>query len=647
MEESPDMLSFTGVFDLGDPRNQMIYDVASNIHDDQWMLAAKIYGDHVRKKTPGFVDPANKEEMQAVVLQLMHWCLNNDRYPLAARLLWTDNMFDARPHFTKMIWEELKRSASIMLMGSASASKSYSTGVWLLLDWVRDPENTTVKLLGPSEKHLSEQLFTHIINLHDSASIPLPGTTGDLWIGLDRKNKFGAISGVVVPLGKKSAGRLQGGKKGKRKKKHPVFGEERRMRVFMDESEKIPPGIWKDVDNIFSNMDGVENFKIVCAFNPENQNGESGTRCEPPGGWLSFDIDKDERWISKRGWSVVRLDQMRSENIIHKRKIFAGLQVWESLNKVIENAGGYNSPGYYTMVRAAFPPSSVALTIIPQGLADAMLGTVNFFNAPTPCAGIDLALEGADAAKFALGEYGLATGYTTPPTKDNPRGETINFVDAQGNAIFRPCLQVNQIFLLDKGDTTAMALQIKELCQKIGIKPAWVMLDRTGNGQGVLDVLIKTWSIDVSGINFFEAASETKIIEEDQKTAKEEYDRACSELWFAVRKYGEFKLMFFSPLIDRTELFPQLTGRQYHPLKLSKVESKKDYKARNAGKSPDSADSVCLLLAGARRASGDIPSMKINEGRNPYGGEVEDRDGEKGFTDYVNRAPADIDEGDM
>lgn len=637
---------FAEVFNLGDPRNQMIYDMASAIHQEEWLLAGKIYGNHVRStKAPGFVDPQSKEECQTIVLQLVHWCLSNDRYPLAARLLWTESMFDARPHFTQMIWDALKTNAAIMLMGSASASKSYSTGVWLLLDWIRDPENTSVKLLGPSEKHLSEQLFTHIINLHANASIELPGTTGDLWIGLDRKNKFGSISGVVVPLGKKSAGRLQGTKKGKRKKPHPVFGDERRLRVFMDESEKIPSGIWKDVDNIFSNLDGIENFKIICAFNPENQNGESGTRCEPPSGWLSFDIDKDERWISKRGWAVVRLDQMMSENIIHRKKIFSGLQGWEGLNRVVENAGGFHSPGYYTMVRAAFPPSGVAMTIITQGLADSMLATANFFGNPTPCAGIDLALEGADAAKMAVGEYGLATGYTTPPSLKHPKGETINFTDSEGNQIFRPCLQVTQIFKLDKGNTIEMANQIITLCQKIGIKPGWVAVDRTGNGQGVYDTLVDKWSVDVTGINFFEAASETKIIEEDQKTAKDEYDRACSELWFAVRKYGEFKLMFFSPIIDRTELFPELVGRQFHPMKLNRVESKKEYRARNAGKSPDNADAVTLILAATRKASGDVPSMKTASGTNPYGGKKEDEDDDIGeTTDEWNRRPPDLDD---
>ncbi len=645
---APDpLLSFTEVFHLEDPRNQMIFDLAALVHQGEWLAAGSFYAAYVRRtKDVNFSNPTKEDEVKSIVTQLVHWCLNNDRYPLASRLLWTDNLFDCRPHFTKMIWRNLKKSASVMLMGSASASKSYSTAVWLLLDWVRDPENTSVKLLGPSEKHLSEQLFTHIINLHANASIPLPGETGDLWIGLDRKNKFGSITGVIVPLGKKSAGRLQGTKAVRRNKLHPIFGTQKRLRVFMDESEKIPQGIWKDVDNIFSNLAGVETFKIICAYNPENQNGESGTRCEPnkEGGWNSFDIDKDEEWKSKRGWDVVRLDGFKGENVIHKRTIFPGLQTWESIQRVIENGGGYNSPAYFTMARAAFPPSSVLLTVIPQGLAEGSKGTFIFQENPTPFGAADIALEGGDAAPFAVGEYGNAVGYKTPPSVQHPQGNVIYFKDDLGRKISRPALQILQIFKMESGNAVFMANQIITLCSKLHIKARNLCLDTTGLGQPVYDIIVdkEGWS-EVTGINYSENASETKILEEDTKTAKEEYDRACSELWFALKKWMEHKLVLFSPMIDFTNLFTQLTGRQYAPGKNSKVESKPTYKARNGGKSPDEADTATLIVAAVRKATGIIPSMKLTKGG--IGTNMGEASTEfVARVDSYNRTPEDLDD---
>lgn len=644
MEEA--LPNFDGVFGLMDPRNQMVYDVAALVHEDDWLGAGSYYAAYVRRtKDENFPNPKNKDEVIAIITQLVHWCLNHDRYALAARLLWTNNLFDARPHFTQIIWKTLKESASIMLMGSASASKSYSTGVWLMLDWIRDPENTSVKLLGPSEKHLSEQLFTHIINLHQNSSIPLPGETGDLWIGLDRKNKFGSISGVVVPLGRKAAGRLQGTKAGKRKKPHPIFGEQRRLRVFMDESEKIPKGIWRDVDNIFSNLNGVETFKIICAFNPEDQNGESGIRCMPPGGWDKFNIDTDELWRSSRGWDVVRLDGFKGENIIYKRIIFPGLQSWESINRVIENGGGYQSPAYFTMARASFPPVSAQQVIISQGMAESMKGTFVFIQKTTPCAGCDLALEGGDAAPFAIGEFGYAIGFRKLPSREHPLGEYIKFVDDSGLQITRPAIQVTQIFKLDRGDSVKMAAQIIELCQKLGIKPGWLCMDRTGAGQGVFDIIKSKegWG-DVIGTNYSESASESKILEEDSKNCKEEYERVLSELWFALRKWGEFHLLKLSPMIDFTMLFPQLTGRQFDAKKISRVESKKEYMLRNAGKSPDEADTLTLLVHGVRKASGEVPSLQVSKASGTYRATDENLSGEDARVDVTNRQPAGLDD---
>ena len=68
-------------------------------------------------------------------------------------------------------------------MGAASMSKSYAGGAWHLLDWVRDPEYTTVQVVGPSENHLEANLFSHLIRMHRESKIPLPGQIGELLSG--------------------------------------------------------------------------------------------------------------------------------------------------------------------------------------------------------------------------------------------------------------------------------------------------------------------------------------------------------------------------------------------------------------------------------------------------------------------------------
>lgn len=597
----------------GTPKEVMIISVAEHCHAERWLDAGHSLQAYMRslgRDYAKYVGPTTKEKVQEELVRIVNWALNNERYDLAARVLWPLTMFDPRPYFTRMVWDTLRCSNSLMLMGSASASKSFSTGVWLMLDWLRDPENTNVKLLGPSEQHLQDNLFSHMVNLHQNAIYPLPGVVKELFIGLDGQNKYGCIRGVVVPLGKKAAGRLQGAKPGRRKKEHPVFGVERRMRVFMDESEKIPPGIWKDVGNIVANMVGLEKFKIMCAFNPENQNGESGTRCEPQEGWPNgFDIDKSERWRSKRGWDVVRLDGYKGENVVLKKTIYPGLQTWEGICKVTEDCGGHGSAGWYTMARAAFPPTGSTLTIIPQGMCESARGQFVFVGTPQPVAGCDLALEGGDSAYFAFGSFGLASGYRTSPSILYPKGNYVEFKNKEGQVIPRPALQLEQILRLDSGDTIAVAAQVADMAKKLSVPAERLCVDRTGHGAGVGD-LLKNLFGNLIQVNYSESSTKTRILEEDTQTCDEAYERMYSELWFALRKWLEHDLVKISPNVETPELFDQLTDRRYITGKRLKVESKKEYKLRSGGKSPDRADTFTLFVNACRKAFGVTPSLK-------------------------------------
>ena len=540
---------------------------------------------------------------------LLTWCLNSERYDLAASMLWGETLFTHKPRCTRMVWEELRRSSSLMMMGSASMSKSYATGVWLLLDWIRDPEYTNVNLVGPSEDHLKDNLFTHLVTLHRDATLPLPGVIADLFIGLDPKKRKSAIRGIVIPAGKKPAGRLQGRKQVPRKKPHPKFGKLTRMRIFIDELEKVPTGIFKDLDNVFANFSGdAEGFKIIAAFNPEDINGPTAQRCEPPDGWEKFDPELHEVWTSKRGWRVLRLDAAKCENVIERRVIYPGLQNYEGFCRIIQNAGGTDTPGYWTMARGCFPKAGAVYSVISSTQLFKLKGEFMFQEAPDDVGACDLALEGGDAAEFAHGKFGKAVGYRLPPTPENPKGQEFLFSDASGNKKSRWALQLVQIFPLPKAETVAMSEAVKTNAIRLHIKPGNLMLDRTGNGAGVHDLLKKTWSEEVRGVNYSESPTERKILEEDTKKACDEYDRVQSELWFALKKWAEFGFLKASADALTEELLTELGSRRYAPGKGNKVEKKEDYKSRGNNKSPNKADGFTLLVHLVRAAFLCIPS---------------------------------------
>lgn len=577
---------------------ELVSAVASCLRKDNLVEGARLIADvtgHSRKKADD--NPAE------LIHTLAHWGLNSDRYDLAAQLYWGSNIFSAEPYFTKLVWGTIENSASTLLLGGASVSKSYAVAVWLFLDWLRDPEYTAVRVVGPSEDHLKANLFTQLVTLHKESSVHLPGVIGDLFIGLDKKAQKSSIKGIVIPLGRAGAGKIQGTKRVPRPNPHPLFGPLSRLRVFMDETEKIPTGVWKDVDNLLSQLgDGKESFKIIGACNPENPNGPTGQRSEPVGGWEKFNIETDEVWRSKRGWDVVRLDPFKCENVITGKVIYPGLVTKEGLELSIQGYGGTTSPSYYTYGRGCFPPQGVTFSVIS---ATSMLGITGEFiykDRPQKLAGIDIALEGSNAPKMAVGRFGLAIGFKHPASHASPMGHEEIFASPRWG------MQVDQLFSLPNAETVLMASNIKQQCQSLGVDAAWVMLDRTGNGTGVHDLLKTTWSPEVRGVNYSEAPSSLKIFEEDTKPCDEEYDRVQSELWFALSRWMEFSLVKFSPVVETSKLNPQLTSRLFAPGKTRKVESKPEYKKRG-NESPDEADAITLLLHCARIASGCVPSM--------------------------------------
>jgi hypothetical protein len=587
------------------PRENLIVQVAGHLYADQMMDAARLVADF-----SGFARSQVEDSERALEAcnSLLYWSLNNDRYDLAASMLWSENMFTFKPRCTQMVWEEIKLYNSIMLQGAASMSKSYGAGVWLLLDWVRDPEYTSVNLVGPSEDHLKDNLFTHLVTLHSQSTLPLPGIIGDLFIGLDPKKRKGAIRGVVIPIGKRPSGRLQGRKRVPRSTPHPKLGKLSRIRFFLDEVEKIPIGVWKDVDNVFSNLDeDVDGFKLLCAFNPEDPTGQVAQRCEPVGGWAAFDPEKDERWTSKRGWRVLRLDAAKCENVIKGEVIFPGLQTKTGFDRIITNSGGRDTPGYWTMARACFPRGGAVYSVISELLVERSRRTFMFAEEPIVVAGGDLALEGKDEAELVIGRFGKCIGYRRPPSHEFPKGQEVLFKDADRKPRLRWGLQVDKFITLQRGDTVKMARQIRAECLKNKVNPNSLMLDRTGNGAGVHDLLKSLWSELIMGVNYTQGASERKIIEEDTMTAKEEYERAVSELWFAAKKWFEFNFMSLGPEAYSDDLLNQLVGRRYMTGKLSKVESKDDYKSRG-NSSPNKADALTLLLHGVRLGYGIVPS---------------------------------------
>ena len=586
--------------------------VATLIHADKPREAAQLVSDFCQLGIK--LKDDNPKKYLPILQNYLHVLLEQGKPEEAAAMLWTQASFSYKPQYTRDVWGLYDTSSMGLIMGAGSCSKSFGMGVRLFLEWIRDPEWTSIKLVGPSEDHLTANLFSHLVGLHTSAKLPMPGEVGDLFIGLDRRNQISSIKGVAIPVGKvKKAGRLQGQKRKPRPIAHPRFGALSRLFIFIDEIENVPGGLWSDIDNILSNVQeqgASEGFKIFGAYNPTNREAEVGKRAEPSFGWNAFDSEKHYRWKSTRGWDVLRLDGEKSENVVQNKIIFPGLQTRAGLELIAMNGGGRNSPGYSSMGRGMYPPTGIELSIIPPGALDKWKGEFIWLDTPKQVGSTDLALEGNATAKYTLGRWGLATGIKFPPSLSHPLGYVMMFKDHNNMVIPRWGLQADRQFNLPKGDTRVMTDQVIDTTKRAGVRPEWFCCDRTGAGAGVADMVKNEWSAAIHDINYSNSPTKLKIMEEDTLLPEEEYDRLHSELWYAMARWGEFGYLLLAPTFDMSNITTQLTNRKSKSVgKTKKVESKRDYMSRGY-ESPDEADSLAMFVHAARLGSGLIMSMK-------------------------------------
>lgn len=561
------------------------------------------------------VKVGSKHDAFVILTSFLQALLDNDLYADAARLLWKASVFTAEPQSVQNIFNSLFDESQILVQGAASTGKSFSVGVWMYLDWRRDPANTNIQIVGPSEKHLEANLFSHLINLHNTSAIPAAGTVTSLCIALDPHNKYAGIKGVVIPLGKKSAGRLQGVKVKPRDVPHPRLGKMTRLRVVLEEAENIHVGVWEDLINLSANAANKQQFKVIAAYNPKDRSSPVGIRAEPIDGWGSVDIDSNHQWYTKRGWKLVRLDGLKTENVVEGWEKYAGLQTKTGLEALTLQAGGMNTAGYYTMARGWYPEEGLDTVVIPPALLkdDQCRGEYIFMEEPENVMAVDSALEGGDNTVCMLGRFGRASGYKKLGTLDNLDGNTEVFRDSKGNRTYRSVLQVDQIVMLPKGRTEDVSQAILKVARGASVRPEWLGIDRTGNGAGVHDMIRSNFGDQVHGINGSTSSTEMRILSEDMKLPCDEYNLLYTELWFALKKWLEVGVLKFAFNVPSDPMFSELMGRRYlqptgNPR--VRVEPKAAYKSRGS-KSPDRADALTMLLHVVRLQTSITQSFRV------------------------------------
>jgi hypothetical protein len=553
----------------------------------------------------------SKAEAIGICQGLLQHLLDNELYLVAATLQWGPKIFLAEPESVRRSFEAMHTHSKVLVMGGSSLGKSYGIGAWLVLDYLRDPLFTSIKLAAVSEKHLRENLYPHVAKLIRNCAIPckhkIEFKESDMWMGVKEAGFEFGISGLAFKQSQETSGQFKGykaipvvrkGRKG--------LGDSSRLRLLVDEAQNVPGGPFQDFNSLTASISGNEKIKVVCAFNPENLSCNVVKMAEPETGWSIDDIDRLYDYESKAGWWVCRLDAAKCENVIQRKIVYENLQSYEGFMGYLKS-GGDNSAAYFCFGRGFPPLGGTVNTIIPPQWPQSQRGEAIFAENPIACASVDLAFMGRDTAQMAVGRWGLASGWRDHMGREHKFKDRLNV----GKDKPRHVLQVDIIMPLQKHtDTVQMAEEIMGRAKSLGIEPRWLSIDKTGIGFGTWSHLNRVWG-EVFGISWNEKATEKKIIAEDLAGADEQCDGVMSEMWWALKKWLDPRCCAFliNPILPTSPLYSQLTSRRYRTGKNGiKVEPKEEYMARNQN-SPDEADAIVMLVHLVRKESDVLPGL--------------------------------------
>jgi hypothetical protein len=521
--------------------------------------------------------------------QFKKFLLANDCFEEVAYLQWGPQVFHTKPQSVQRIWQSIDQNTKTAIIGAGGMGKTFTIIVKLVLEYEQDPEYTTIKLISSSGGSADANCRSTLATLWKTAAIPIEGDIQSTYIGLDVNERRFGIERIAIPIGDDAKARLRG-------KCHPFprrqpsekFGTHSRVRVFLDEDETIPIGVWEEIQNVLSGSDDKGSIKVMRANNPKDKASLSGQNNEPVAGWESVTADS-EGWVSKTGWNVVHIDGSKCENVVEKRVVYPGMLTYDGYMQYVRDP---LPPEYWTYGRGFYPPQGVQGSIITENLLADVKGIFLWQGIPKNLCAVDTALEGGDDCVATFGKYGFAHKFI-------PIGGGLELMLPRPI----PVLLVETQITLPKGDTVAMVARIRAQCEAFNVEPKHLIVDRTGNGAGVHDLLKSSWNSEILGLEFGEAATERKMFDEDSKKCNEIYKGVVTELWWAVRRYLEFGYLKFAPALQTPELYTELLGRKYdYENKLLRVESKKSYKAHKR-KSPDRADSLTLFVHLSRALS--------------------------------------------
>lgn len=504
--------------------------------------------------------------------------VSKGRYKEAAKLSWP---WFKQNEWSDLIWSRIEKYDRLCIMGHGSASKTFTASIWFLLDWIAYANSTALILTSSTITSMDRRIWADFKILWTKSRVNFSSIAQIL----DAKR----LIRQSITEGKAAVHAVAAESDDAETKIQGLHMP--RNRVIVDEADNpYSSSIWPALTNLGTSG----HLKVVALANPCDKNSEFGFHCEPTDGWDTIDPEHHFEWESKLGWHVLRLDGLESPNIRAGEDKFPFLLSNQSVVETRDNKGT-NSPEWWTMIRAFYPPEGLTSTIFPGGLISKCNKPHLWYGLTDNFAACDPAFEGGDNCVLVLGKSGRLAS--------NPQ---------------RTVIEVGKFIKIKRKDMTKtlsfdFADQIVAILKAEGIKPKNFAIDTTGTQGPFADIIENKLGSGMMRVSFGLVATGRKVTNEDTGVAKERYKNLVTELWYVAREWCRLGLVYIKEC--PRDLRIQLESRRYElkgkdsssGREVIMAEPKKDMKDRGLG-SPDEGDAFSLLIHLIRHhAIGFIP----------------------------------------
>lgn len=492
---------------------------------------------------------------------------------------------------------------TIVLIGPASSSKTFSSALLVLVDYFAHPDCTTVICCSTTKERLQDRVWADVTKLFRDAKKNHPWLPGNV---IEGRLRIVTDSRKDSPDGRD----FRNGMVGVPCKRGEAFTglqdfagiKNKRVRLLGDELSLLPRAFCDAISNLDKNPD----FKCIGIGNPKETTDALGVLGEPAshlGGW---DGGIDQQFGTKT-WAIRRDEGIAIQLPGDDSPNLDGLLGIPLISQADMNRDisfyGKESLWYTMMDLGRMPKGQGSRRVLTRQLClkyNTMDEPIWRDNNLKRIAFLDAAYRGVggDRCVFGFLEFGHEVPMEKFSMPDSAIAHSMAFSSTNKQIL---ALKEMMIVPIDPGLDEPAEYQIANFCMKQceerGIPPEDFFYD-AGMRTSLVSAFVKVWNSPAETVDFGGSPSNEPVSDNIPTPCKEYYSKFVSELWFSVRLAVEAgQIRGFTE-----DVIMEFSAREYGKVGGNKTEVEPKEKVKEkCGRSPDLADAFACGLYGARK----------------------------------------------